>query len=211
MIYVPLDPSKDADWDIFMSSKDAIPVRVLHHEALPQKGKEKSATKTLEDVIVHIHGGGYVALSSTATQLFTRSCANETKVPIFSIDYRLAPNHQFPQPMEDCLRVYEFILNHIDKHFNIKPKNVYVAGDSAGGTISCGLIALLMQRGIKIPNGLFMAYPSLDSRKIFYGSRKYILEEPLLWPSLIKLAYRSYFPEGHDYSDKLSSPLLLTE
>ena len=64
-----------------------------------------------------------------------------------------------------------------------------MCGDSAGGSIACALTALIIKKNLKIPLGMFLVYPNLDSRKIFYGSRKYILDEPLLWPSLIKLAY----------------------
>ena len=72
-------------------------------------------------------------------------------------------------------------------------------------------MTLILKNNSKQPLGMFLLYPNLDSRKIFYGSRKYILHEPLLWPSLIKLAYEKYFPSNHDLSHPLSSPLLLTE
>ena len=72
-------------------------------------------------------------------------------------------------------------------------------------------MAMILRKNIKSPLGMFLVYPNLDSRKIFYGSRKYILDEPLLWPSIIKLAYENYFPENHDFSHPLGSPLLLTE
>lgn len=42
-------------------------------------------------VIIHVHGGGFVAMSSGSHQNYTRVWANELGVPIFSIDYRLAP------------------------------------------------------------------------------------------------------------------------
>jgi len=107
--------------------------------------------------------------------------------------------------------VYEFIINHINKYFNINPKNIYVIGDSAGGSISCGLITMILQKGMKVPQGQFLIYPNLDLRKVYYGSRKYLLEEPLLWPSLIKLALEHYLPSKHDFECQLASPLLLTE
>lgn len=43
-----------------------------------------------------MHGGGYVAMSSNGTQIYTREWANTVQVPVFSIDYRLAPAHPFP-------------------------------------------------------------------------------------------------------------------
>ena len=42
-------------------------------------------------LIIHVHGGGFVSMSSGSHQTYTRLWANEIGVPIFSIDYRLAP------------------------------------------------------------------------------------------------------------------------
>ena len=193
MIYIPLDSEKDEYWDIFTQKSEAIPVRIFHTEELPRKNSAKDK-KIIKNILVHIHGGGYVALTSRGSQSFTRAWTNEVKMPLFSIDYRLAPDHQFPQPVFDCLRAYEFIVKKIHKYFDIAPENIFLLGDSAGGCIACGLMALILQKGLKSPLGMFLVYPNLDSRGIFYGSRKYILEEPLLWPSVIKLAYDKYFP-----------------
>jgi hormone-sensitive lipase len=49
-----------------------------------------------EDVIVHIHGGGFLAMSSFSHQSYTWEWVNKLDIPLFSIDYRLAPEHPFP-------------------------------------------------------------------------------------------------------------------
>jgi len=53
-------------------------------------------------MIIHIHGGGFVAMSSGSHQNYTRIWANETGVPVFSIDYRLAPKWVFPAALNDA-------------------------------------------------------------------------------------------------------------
>ena len=105
----------------------------------------------------------------------------------------MAPDHPFPSAVYDCLRVYEFVLKSIHKYFKIDPKNIFIGGDSAGGALSCALTILAMKKRLSIPKGLHLVYPSLDVRKVFYGSRKYVLNDLVLWPSLIKFAYDSYF------------------
>ena len=150
-------------------------------------------------------------MSSNGTQIYTREWANTAKVPIFSIDYRLAPQHPFPEPIEDCLRVYDFITKHIHKHYRVSPKNIYLGGDSGGGNLACALTTLILKKGLTKPKGLHLVYPSLDSRLIFYGSRKYTFNDPILWPSLIKIAYRSYFPDKSKLTEPLASPFLLTQ
>jgi hypothetical protein len=49
-------------------------VRILHHEDLPTAGDNAAAE--IEDIVIHMHGGGYVVLSSSGTQSYTRIWAN---------------------------------------------------------------------------------------------------------------------------------------
>jgi acetyl esterase/lipase len=93
---------------------------------------------------------------------------------------------------------------------HIKPKNIYVCGDSAGGNLSCSLTALVMKNGLLKPKGLFLAYPCVDTRMIYYPSRKYIINDPLLWPSIALMFFNSYTNEKQR-DDPIASPLLLSE
>lgn len=70
----------------------------------------KHATNTIDKLIIHIHGGGFVAMSSSSHQNYTRIWANELGVPIFSIDYRLAPKWKFPCALVDCWQVYQWLI-----------------------------------------------------------------------------------------------------
>jgi len=54
-----------------------------------------------DSLIIHIHGGGFIALDSNDHQSYLRSWANKTQVPVFSIDYRLAPEFPFPFALDD--------------------------------------------------------------------------------------------------------------
>lgn len=78
-------------------------------------------------------------------QNHTRKWANELKVPVFSLDYRKPPKHRFPEPLQDCVGGYKFIVEKIHEHVNIRPKNIIIAGDSAGGNMACALQAQLMK------------------------------------------------------------------
>lgn len=94
--------------------------------------------------MIHMHGGGFIALSSRMMQSMTRRWANELKIPIFSIDYRKPPEHPFPAATNSCLTVYKFLLKKISYYMDIEPKNIYLAGDSAGGNIACSLMANIL-------------------------------------------------------------------
>jgi hormone-sensitive lipase len=52
---------------------------------------KKRPKKRIDTIIVHIHGGGFIALSSFSSQYYTRKWANALNIPIFSIDYRKPP------------------------------------------------------------------------------------------------------------------------
>jgi acetyl esterase/lipase len=53
-------------------------------------------------VIIHFHGGAFIAQSSESAKVYLRRWANELKVPIFSIDYRLVPKNAYPDPVNDA-------------------------------------------------------------------------------------------------------------
>jgi len=64
----------------------------------------------LEAVLVHIHGGGFVAMQSGSHQSYLCKWASELNMPIFSIDYRLAPDHPFPAALSDIYQVYAWLM-----------------------------------------------------------------------------------------------------
>jgi len=129
---------------------------------------------------VHIHGGGFIALSSSSSQNFTRRWSNTLDLPVFSIDYRMPPEHPFPTAPLDCYKVYHFLVHHIHKYLNIQPQQIIIAGDSAGGNLACSLTALILKHKDLKPKGLYLVYPALDLRLIFTSSRMHTFTDPLL-------------------------------
>jgi hormone-sensitive lipase len=118
--------------DICEYNLEAIKVRLLYNDTIHVVNKKPSLNffccgspnfipKDITSIIIHFHGGGFVALSSRSMQTYTRKWARELKTPVFSIDYRKPPYHRFPTAPYDCLTVYSFLVNHIHKYFNINP------------------------------------------------------------------------------------------
>jgi hormone-sensitive lipase len=127
-----LDPEKYYH-DLFKECKDnsKICIRILSYHKIPNKPKQinKSPPNKIEEfitnllprkkpesfcfndsIIIHIHGGGFIAMSSRSHQNYTRKWANQLKIPIFSIDYRLAPEFTYPAAVDDCWQAYNWIL-----------------------------------------------------------------------------------------------------
>jgi hormone-sensitive lipase len=116
----------------------------------------------IETIVLHMHGGGFVALSSRSMQVYTRRWAIELKIPVLSIDYRMPPDHPFPSAPNDCLTVYRFLVKHLHEYVNINPKKIIIAGDSAGGNLAFVLVGMIMKEGLPIPHGLYTAYPACN-------------------------------------------------
>ena len=136
--------------------------------------------------MIHIHGGGFVALSSFSMQSHTRKWAIELGIPIFSIDYRLSPQSAFPDALDDCWYAYRFLVREAFRYMNIRPRKIILAGDSAGGNLCLALTGLLMKREITpIPYGIYLAYPATDFREVFSPSRINSLDDTLLFTNLL--------------------------
>ena len=75
---------------------------------------------------------------------------------------------------------------------NIKPTNIYLAGDSAGGNLALSLNGLIMKNKQPIPRGIFAIYPVVDMRMMFSESKMHSITDPLLWPSTLRLCLAQY-------------------
>lgn len=138
---------------------------------------------------MHIHGGGFFALSSRSAQIYTRKWAIELGVPIFSVDYRMPDEHYFPTAPNDCYRVYEFLIKSIHKYLNINPKKIVIAGDSAGGNLCFATTAVIMRmmKELPLPHGILSIYPANDLQRKFSPSKIYSFTDPVLSPNMLLL------------------------
>lgn len=96
-------------------------------------------------VILFIHGGGFVSGDLDTHEVLSRALANQNQALVLSIDYRLAPEHQFPAGFEDCYAALLWIKEHIGDYGGDVNK-ILVAGDSAGATLSTALVQYLRDK-----------------------------------------------------------------
>ncbi|MEE1130375.1 MAG: alpha/beta hydrolase [Caryophanon sp.] len=85
--------------------------------------------------IVYIHGGGWVINSIDTSDASCRLLAEKTGRIVISVDYRLAPEHAFPVPVEDCEAAFQWVVQHAAQ-YNIDLSRIAIAGDSAGGNLA---------------------------------------------------------------------------
>ncbi|WAR00853.1 AAAD-like protein [Mya arenaria] len=112
--------------------------------------------------IIHIHGGGWALLSPDHYGPVCRELARETKAVVISINYRLAPEHLFPVPLEDCLKVTKYFLRNAEQ-YDVDPGRVGLKGDSAGGNLAMA-VALNLSRDGQLPSlrALSLDYPAIQ-------------------------------------------------
>ena len=122
---------------------------------------DKSKYPEIDRVIVQIHGGGFIAMSSYSYQPFAREWVKNTRSVMFCIDYGLAPERPYPNAIEDIWQAYYWIMTQAQKHMNVQPKHVVVIGDSAGGNLATALALKCIREGMPAPK-LVLCYPGID-------------------------------------------------
>ena len=90
----------------------------------------------------------------------TTSSPITTTAPVVSVEYRLAPEHPFPTPLEDCYAALRWLARQAD----IDPARIAVGGASAGGGLAASLTLLAKERGEIRPVLQLLSYPMLDDR-----------------------------------------------
>jgi len=110
--------------------------------------------------LLWIHGGGYVLGTARQDDRLCRRFARALGITVAAVDYRLAPEHPYPAPLEDCYSALTWLagLPAVD------PARVAIGGASAGGGLAAALALLARDRGEITPCLQLLAYPMLDDR-----------------------------------------------
>ncbi|MEW5741872.1 MAG: alpha/beta hydrolase [Myxococcota bacterium] len=115
--------------------------------------------------LLWIHGGGYVIGAAKQDDLLCARFAERLGLTVVSVDYRLAPEHPFPTPVEDCFAAYDF-MHREAAALQIDPSRVIIGGASAGGGLAAALALLIHDRKRPPPRLQVLVYPMLDDRTV---------------------------------------------
>ena len=113
--------------------------------------------------IVYLHGGGFVLGRPEMADDYLADLAVEMGALIVAVDYRLAPEHPFPVPLEDCYTALSWLFAQAHD-LGVDRQRVVLMGHSAGGGLAAALALLARDRGQYSMAGLVMVYPMLDHR-----------------------------------------------
>ena len=129
-----------------------LPIRIYYPEA---------CVKTPSPVLVFYHGGGFSIGSVRTHDTICHEVCGLTGMLIVSVDYRKAPQHKFPQPLEDAYTGFLWAY-HNCSHFGGDPSRIALFGDSAGGNLCCGVSMLSKARGGPPVSCQALLYPMCD-------------------------------------------------
>lgn len=110
-----------------------------------------------ERTLLYLHGGGFVIHAPPFYRHCGRRLARRLAAEVYIPDYRLAPRHPYPAPVEDCLAVYVALLEE-----GRDPASIAVLGDSAGGNLLLSMLLQLRDRGIPLPACAVPISPATD-------------------------------------------------
>nr|WP_297399152.1 alpha/beta hydrolase [uncultured Marinobacter sp.] len=132
--------------------------------------------------ILYIHGGAWAAGSPRSHRAITDRLSQTTRAAVFAVDYRLMPENRFMDGVRDCRDAYTWLLKHGPD--GPGPADfMVVAGDSAGGSHTLGLIAWVRDNGLRQADAAIAFSPSTDLTLTAPSNRSNIKTDPLLGPT----------------------------
>lgn len=185
------DGSVTADDGHEISVRAYVPLGVTQGEPLP--------------AMLYAHGGGW-CLGTLA--LYDQPCqalANATGRVILSVDYRLAPEHPYPRPLEDLYQALCDVVERADE-WGVDVMRLAVGGDSAGGNLAAAVALLARDRnGPRIEHQLLL-YPAL-SRAMDTASYQAYAQGYYLTREVMEFCWGQYLGDGAQGHDPYAEPL----
>lgn len=131
--------------------------------------------------LLYIHGGAWAVGSPRSHRGITDALSNAANAAVFAVDYRLMPEHRYIDGVRDCRDAYRWILENGPD--GPEPLAfLVVAGDSAGGSHTLGLLAWARDRGLRPADAAIAFSPSTDLTFTAPSNRGNIATDPLLGP-----------------------------
>jgi acetyl esterase len=162
--------------------------------------------RAAEAAILFLHGGGCVLGDVETHDVLCRTLCHDTGATVFSLDYRLAPEHPFPAAVEDTVAALTW-LSHEAPALGLDPERIAIAGDSAGGGLAA--VALHETKGqLAAPvRAQALIYPALDLRGRL-PSRQELAHHFPIPRDMIDWFFDHYFGSAWPFTDPRAIPSL---
>ena len=155
-------------------------------------------------VCVYLHAGGWVIGDIDMSDATCRRLAAGAGCELVSVEYRLAPEHPYPAPLDDASAVLEWAAAQ-------SPGPVVLVGESAGGNLAAACAIRARDTGGPAIAGQFLAYPVTDHDLETGSYRQVGGRNWLLSTADMKWFWDHYCPDGVDRGDPRISPLRVAD
>lgn len=147
----------------------------VHHDGRRVVGEWVRApgVSTSRGAIYFVHGSGFALCSPRTHRRLTAWLSRLTRLPVFTVDYRLAPRHRFPVAADDVRAGWDWLTS------QMPAESVVIAGDSAGGHLS---VDLLLQHDVAAhgPAALVLFSPLIDLTLELARAREDLRRDPAI-------------------------------
>ena len=156
-------------------------------------------------VLIYLHGGGWsIGSAASHAKLARQLCVGAESV-VVNVDYRLAPEHPFPIPLDDCIAAARWARDQV-RRYGGDPERMAIGGDSAGANLSAAVInALGSEIGWRAALLLYGGFDLVASRRDY--DRYAPEEDPVLPKHAMDLMLAAYLSGGASADDPRVSPL----
>lgn len=151
--------------------------------------------------ILYAHGGGYLFGSLDSHRHMVSELGRAANCVALAMNYRLAPEHPFPAPVEDAVAAYRFLLAQ-----GFKPERIAIAGDSAGGGLVVAAMVAIREAGLAQPGGGWCLSPWIDMEALGGSMESKAAADPMVQKAGIIEIAKAYLG-GADPRSPLAAPL----
>ncbi|MDY6829149.1 MAG: alpha/beta hydrolase [Pseudomonadota bacterium] len=151
--------------------------------------------------LLYFHGGGYALGGFVTHRSLVADLARASGRHGFLIDYRLAPEHSFPAPVEDAIFAYQALLE-----MGYEPSRIVIAGDSAGGGLTLATLMALKEAGVGLPAAALCISPWADLEMTGHSHATKAEEDPMVRQADLQ-KWADIYLKGSDPKHPHASPI----
>lgn len=171
--------------DVLVTAADGVPLEmsIVH-------GPHPAASSP---VIFYIHGGAMILGTRWSGHELFAGWIDKYNAIVATLEYRLAPEHPYPTPQEDCYSALVWLGTHLQE-YGWGPSIALIAGSSGGGGLAASVTMMARDRGGPEVRGQLLLAPMLDDRNDSVSSRQYpsglwnAVENEMAWRAILDRA-----------------------